>query len=72
MLEKFTTQQMLDVHLPTTDGRESIMSRYTHSGNSFSDLEQYASELRLVVQHVEHIVATGELAQFIGCRESSS
>ncbi len=28
-LEKFATVQMLDVHLPTTDGREIILSRYT-------------------------------------------
>lgn len=29
VLEKFATVQMLDVHLPTTDGREVVMSRYT-------------------------------------------
>ena len=29
-LEKFASVQMLDVHLPTTDGREIIMSRHTH------------------------------------------
>lgn len=29
VLEKFATVQMLDVHLPTTDEREIIMSRYT-------------------------------------------
>jgi hypothetical protein len=28
-LEKFGTVQMIDVHLPTTDGRKVIMSRYT-------------------------------------------
>jgi transposase len=28
-LEKFGTVQMIDVHLPTTDGRTVIMSRYT-------------------------------------------
>ena len=28
-LEKFSTVQMIDVHLPTTDGRTVIMSRYT-------------------------------------------
>ncbi len=28
-LEKFATVQMLDVHLPTTDGREIILPRYT-------------------------------------------
>jgi transposase len=30
VLEKFATLQMLDVHLPTTDGRTVVLSRYTH------------------------------------------
>jgi transposase len=30
VLDKFATLQMLDVHLPTTDGRTLILSRYTH------------------------------------------
>ena len=30
VLEKFATIQMLDVHLPTTDHRTVILSRYTH------------------------------------------
>ena len=29
ILEKFASQQMVDVHLPTTDGRRFILSRYT-------------------------------------------
>ncbi len=29
VLEKFSAVQMLDVHLPTTDGREIVVSRYT-------------------------------------------
>ena len=29
VLEKFSVVQMIDVHLPTTDGRTVIMSRYT-------------------------------------------
>ncbi len=28
-LEKFAAMQMVDVHLPTTDGRHLILSRYT-------------------------------------------
>ena len=28
-LEKFSAMQMIDVHLPTTDGREVILTRYT-------------------------------------------
>src|SRR5204863_6917051 len=27
--EKFAAVQMIDVHLPTTDGRELLLSRYT-------------------------------------------
>ena len=30
VLEKFATVQMLDVHLPTTDGREIVLTRHTH------------------------------------------
>ena len=29
VLEKFSALQMIDVHLPTTDGREVILTRYT-------------------------------------------
>jgi hypothetical protein len=29
-LEKFAAIQMIDVHLPTTDGREILLTRYTH------------------------------------------
>ncbi len=29
VLEKFSVMQMVDVHLPTTDGRQLILSRYT-------------------------------------------
>ena len=29
VLEKFSAIQMVDVHLPTTDGREFVLSRYT-------------------------------------------
>jgi len=29
VLEKFAAMQMIDVHLPTTDGRELLLSRYT-------------------------------------------
>jgi hypothetical protein len=30
VIDKFKTIQMVDVHLPTTDGRELTLSRYTH------------------------------------------
>jgi len=29
ILEKFKAMQMIDVHLPTTDGRELVLPRYT-------------------------------------------
>ena len=29
MLEKFATLQMVDVHLPTTDGRHLVLPRHT-------------------------------------------
>ena len=29
VLEKFAAMQMVDVHLPTTDGRHLLLSRYT-------------------------------------------
>ncbi|EUC14716.1 IS1634 family transposase [Paraburkholderia hospita] len=42
VLEKFKTMQMVDVHLPTTDGRELILSRYT----------QPEPEHRLLLDHL--------------------
>lgn len=44
VLEKFGTVQMIDVHLPTTDGRTLIMSRYTKPE---SDLQILLTQLRL-------------------------
>ena len=29
VIEKFSAVQMLDVHIPTTDGRELVLTRYT-------------------------------------------
>jgi len=43
-LEKFSTVQMIDVYLPTTDGRTVIMSRYTQPD---SDLKVLLAQLRL-------------------------
>ncbi len=40
VLEKFAAVQMIDVHLPTTDGRELILTRYT----------QPEAELKLLLQ----------------------
>ena len=42
-LEKFAAAQMIDVHLPTTDGRELVLTRYT----------QPEPELRLLIQQLK-------------------
>jgi transposase len=44
VLEKFATLQMLDVHLPTSEGREIIMARYTHPER---DLQLLLDQLKL-------------------------
>lgn len=43
LLSKFASMQMIDVHLPTTDGRELVMSRYT----------QPDSDQKLLLQHLK-------------------
>src|ERR1700757_623762 len=42
-LEKFAAVQMIDVHLPTTDGRDLLLTRYT----------QPEPELRLLIQQLK-------------------
>lgn len=44
VLEKFATVQMLDVHLPTTDQRTVILSRYTHPE---TDVQLLLQQLKL-------------------------
>jgi hypothetical protein len=44
VLEKFRSLQMIDVHLPTTDGRKVIMSRYTQPE---PELQMLLKRLRL-------------------------
>jgi hypothetical protein len=44
VLDKFAAIQMVDVHLPTTDGRELILSRYTQPEN---DQKILLNQLRL-------------------------
>ena len=46
VLEAFRTVQMVDVHLPTTDGREVVLSRYTDPDAAVALLVQ---QLRLTV-----------------------
>ncbi len=43
VLEKFASMQMLDIHLPTTDGREIVMSRYTQPEKEVSLLLEQLS-----------------------------
>jgi len=44
VLEKFGSLQMIDLHLPTTDGRKVIMSRYTQPE---PELQMLLKQLRL-------------------------
>ena len=46
ILEKFTTMQMVDVHLPTTDGRYLILPRYTQPDK---DLKLLLAQLNLTL-----------------------
>jgi hypothetical protein len=43
VLEKFAAVQMLDVHIPTSDGRELILTRYTEPER----------ELKLLLERLE-------------------
>ena len=46
VLEKFAAVQMIDVHLPTSDGRTVILSRYTQPE---PELQILLAQLRLVL-----------------------
>ena len=46
VVEKFAAVQMVDVHLPTTDGRQLILSRYTQPEK---DLQLLLGQLKLVL-----------------------
>jgi hypothetical protein len=46
VLEKFAAVQMIDVHLPTTDGREMLLTRYTHPER---ELQLLISQLNLLL-----------------------
>ncbi len=62
VLEKFGTVQMIDVHLPTTDGRKVIMSRYTQPE---PELQVLLKQLRLSLpaQSLPRVTAKGEVAK---------
>ena len=49
VLEKFATMQMVDVHLPTTDGRQLVLPRYTQPDSDHQLLFQQL-ELNLPAQ----------------------
>src|SRR6202048_281621 len=62
VLEKFSAMQMIDVHLPTTDGRTIILSRYTQPE---ADLQLLLKQLKLELpdQPPPKITASGQLAK---------
>lgn len=62
VLEKFSAMQMIDVHLPTSDGREIILSRYTEPE---TDLQLLLKQLKLELpdQPPPKITAAHELAK---------
>jgi len=46
LIEKLSSMQMVDVHLPTTDGRNLILSRYTQPDR---DVQMLIYKLKLVL-----------------------
>ena len=62
VLEKFSAVQMIDVHLPTTDGREVILTRYTQPE---PELQMLLRQLRLSLpnQPPPRVTARGEVTQ---------
>jgi transposase len=62
VLEKFGALQMIDVHLPTSDGRTLVLSRYTQPENDLQLLLKQL-KLRLPAQPPPRITASGQLAK---------
>jgi hypothetical protein len=62
VLEKFGSLQMIDVHLPTTDGRKIIMSRYTQPE---PELQMLLKQLRLSLpnQPRPRVTADGQVPE---------
>jgi transposase len=62
VLEKFNAVQMIDVHLPTTDGRKVILTRYTQPE---PELQILLKQLRLSLpnQPPPRVTARGEVTQ---------
>jgi hypothetical protein len=65
VLEKFSSLQMIDVHLPTTDGRRVILTRYTQPE---PELQALLKQLRLSLpnQPPPRVTAKGEVTQQLG------
>jgi hypothetical protein len=61
VLEKFAAIQMLDVHFPTTDGRELVLTRYTEPEAEQKLLLQQL-DITLPAQPPPRITAAGTLA----------
>ena len=61
VLEKFAAVQMIDVHLPTTDGRRVILPRYTQPERELQLLLERMN-LTLPEQPPPRITSTGEVA----------
>ena len=57
VLEKFSAVQMIDVHLPTSDGREVILTRYTQPETELQMLLR-SLKLELPAQPPPKITAT--------------
>jgi transposase len=62
VIEKFAAMQMIDVHLPTDDGRTVILSRYTQPEKELQMLIELL-RLELPAQPPPRITASAELAE---------
>ena len=62
VLEKFAAMQMIDVHLPTDDGRTVMLSRYTQPEKELQMLIE-ALRLKLPAQPPPRITAKNKLAE---------
>jgi transposase len=60
ILEKFKTMQMIDVHIPTSDGRELVLPRYTQPTKALQ-LLLHQLNLSLPVQPPPRIEALSEM-----------
>jgi len=66
-LEKFAAVQMIDVHLPTTDGREILLTRYTHPE---TELQLLISQLKLTLPaQPPPTITSGTVTQATRCSE---